>query len=50
MGIICGARKSFIELPPPITIRTEAFDLEQEPGTAVATQAVAVTFGNEIFI
>jgi hypothetical protein len=39
MGIICGARKSFIELSPHITISAEAFDSQQELGTAARKQA-----------
>jgi hypothetical protein len=35
MGIICGARKVFLELIWSIRIRAEAFDLQQEmPGCA----------------
>jgi hypothetical protein len=30
MGIICGARKSFLELSMRIMLRTEAIDLQQE--------------------
>jgi hypothetical protein len=46
MGIICGARKSFLEFSLRLRIPSEPFDLQQETSSAGSIDAALFTCGN----